>query len=41
MDKYFERMHSLMTNPDLPRRIHFMLLDVQELRANKVGVVKL
>ncbi|XP_064400666.1 eukaryotic translation initiation factor 4 gamma 2-like isoform X1 [Halichondria panicea] len=35
MDKYFERMHSLTFNPDLPRRIHFMLLDLRELRANK------
>ena len=39
MDKYFERIQSLTTNPDLPRRIHFMLLDVLELRANKVSLL--
>lgn len=34
MDQYFSRMKVLAENPDLPRRIRFMLRDVIELRGN-------
>ena len=36
MDQYFERMKMFMDSPELPSRIKFMLLDVIELRENKV-----
>lgn len=34
MDQYFSRMKVLADNPELPRRIRFMLRDVIELRGN-------
>lgn len=34
MDQYFGRMKSLMTNPELPSRIRFLLQDTMELREN-------
>ena len=36
MGQYFERMQSLSDNKELPSRIRFMLMDVIELRKNKV-----
>ena len=36
MGKYFERMKSLSTNKELPSRIRFMLMDIIDLRKNKV-----
>ena len=36
MGQYFERMHSLSDNKELPSRIRFMIMDVIELRKNKV-----
>ena len=36
MGKYFERMDSLSTNKELPSRIRFMLMDIIDLRKNKV-----
>ena len=36
MDKYFQRMESLARMKELPARIRFMLLDLSELRLNKV-----
>ncbi|KAJ1530338.1 hypothetical protein ONE63_005252 [Megalurothrips usitatus] len=35
MNQYFTRMKVLAENPELPRRIRFMLRDVIELRANR------
>ena len=39
MNAYFERIHSFKRNNELPPRIHFMLIDVIELRENKVRSV--
>lgn len=36
MGQYFERMQSLSDNKELPSRIRFMIMDVIELRKNKV-----
>lgn len=35
MDQYFERINSLIANPDLPTRIKFLLQDILEMRENK------
>ena len=37
MDKYFQRIESLARMKELPARIRFMLLDLSELRFNKVS----
>ena len=37
MDKYFQRIESLARMKELPARIRFMLLDLSELRLNKVS----
>ena len=36
MDAYFERIEGLCENKELPRRIHFMIRDLVDLRKNKV-----
>lgn len=35
MDQYFDRIRTIMSHPDLPPRIKFMLLDIVELRENQ------
>jgi len=35
MDQYFERIGSLIANPELPTRIKFLLQDIIEMRENK------
>lgn len=38
MDQYFNRIHHILENTELPSRIRFMLQDILELRKNKVDL---
>lgn len=39
IDQYFDRLNQIMSRPDLPARIRFMMQDVEELRQHKVEFI--